>query len=130
MAAGTPSRQCAAGPRHAAAGHRLSVRAAGHPAQRVSPGEPAADCSVRPNPERSEARTATRLPWRPERERLPAAVVAGSRAGGVLALRAETPVPWFHRTDGPAWCRDAAVLVRGFVLVNDLGAEPAAIGDR
>src|SRR6476469_5060137 len=94
---------------------RLSVLVAGHVAQPSSPGQPAADGSVRSNPERSEARTATRLTWRPERERLPEAVVVGNR-GGVLALRAETPVPWFLHANGPAWCRDAAVLVRGFVF--------------
>ena len=81
--------------------HRLSVLAAGHPAQPSSPGQPAADGTVRPNPEHSEARTATGFPG----------ALSGSAclrpswpgtAGGVLALRAETPVPWFHRTNGPA----------------------------
>jgi hypothetical protein len=70
--------------------HRLSVLAAGiprSPSRRDTP-RPTAP---RGRPEHSKARTAARPPWRPEKERLPEAAVAGNR-GWMLALRAETPV--------------------------------------
>src|SRR6185312_11673089 len=68
--------------------------------------------------------------WCPGPGGLPAAVVAGTPVAGFWRSgRKRQPSGPSARTARPG-AGTMAVLVSGFVFVNDLGAEPAAVRDR